>query len=63
VGSFDTPTDLIHNRGLINDPAAFAREHRAASWLFLCGEAFASMEGGMSYPQGVITESCGSAIA
>lgn len=49
MDSFGTPTDLIHNRGLINDPAAFAREHGAASWLFLCGDAFASMEGGMSY--------------
>jgi len=49
VTAFDTPTDLFHNHGLIADPAAFAREHGAASWLFLCGEAFASMEGGMSY--------------
>lgn len=46
---FETPTDLMHNRGLIADPAAFAREKGAASWLFLCGEEFASMEGGMSY--------------
>ena len=47
--AFDTPTDLFHNRGLIADPAAFARDHQAASWLYLCGEAFASMDGGMSY--------------
>ena len=47
--AFDSPTELIHNRGLIADPAAFARENGAASWLFLCGEEFASMEGGMSY--------------
>jgi hypothetical protein len=46
---FDTPKDLIHNRGLIEDPTAFAQEHAAASWLFLCGDAFASMDGGMSY--------------
>jgi hypothetical protein len=39
----------MHNRGLIADPEAFARERGAASWLYLCGEAFASMEGGMSY--------------
>src|SRR5919109_3694676 len=39
----------MHNRGLIEDPEAFARERDAASWLYLCGEAFASMEGGMSY--------------
>jgi hypothetical protein len=49
VTAFGTPTDLIHNRGLIADPAAFAREHAAAAWLYLCGEAFASMDGGMSY--------------
>lgn len=41
--------DLMHNRGLIADPVAFARETGAASWLYLCGEEFASMEGGMSY--------------
>jgi hypothetical protein len=46
---FETPTDLINNRGLISDPEAFAREKGAASWLYLCGEEFASMEGGMSY--------------
>jgi hypothetical protein len=37
------------NRGLIEDPQAFAREAGAASWLFLCGEQFAEMDGGMSY--------------
>jgi hypothetical protein len=37
------------NRGLIADPAAFARDAGAASWLFLCGEDFAAIEGGMSY--------------
>jgi len=49
VATFETPTDLINNRGSIDDPEAFAREKGAASWLYLCGEAFASMEGGMSY--------------
>jgi hypothetical protein len=39
----------MHNRGLIEDPGAFAQERGAASWLFLCGPAFASMEGGLSY--------------
>ena len=34
---------------MIDDPEAFAREAGAASWLYLCGEEFASMEGGMSY--------------
>ena len=40
---------LRHNRGLIADPESFARDADAASWLYLCGEAFAAMEGGMSY--------------
>jgi hypothetical protein len=46
---FVTPTDLMNNRGLIADPEGFAHEKGAASWLFLCGEEFASVEGGMSY--------------
>lgn len=46
---FQTPVDLRFNRGLIADPVAFAREANAASWLFLCGDAFAAMEGGLSY--------------
>lgn len=40
---------LKHNRGLIADPSSFARDADAASWLYLCGEAFAGMDGGMSY--------------
>jgi hypothetical protein len=48
---FETPSDLTYNRGLIADPAAFAKDAGAASWLFLCGEAFAQMDGGMSYEQ------------
>jgi len=46
---FSSPTDLTHNRGLIADPSAFAKAAGAASWLYLCCEEFASMEGGMSY--------------
>jgi hypothetical protein len=49
VAGFETPTDLMHNRGLIDDPEAFARERGAESWLYLCGEEFASVDGGMSY--------------
>jgi len=48
---FDGPKDLIHNTEPISDPTGFAREAGAASWLYLCGEEFASMEGGMSYEQ------------
>lgn len=46
---FSSPTEFVYNRGLVSDPEAFAREAGAASWLFLCGEEFAAMEGGMSY--------------
>ena len=41
--------DLHHNRGLIADPVSFARDANAASWLYLCGEAFAEVKGGMSF--------------
>jgi hypothetical protein len=49
VAEFQSPTDLIHNRGLIADPVAFAKDAGAASWLYLCGEEFAGLEGGMSF--------------
>lgn len=49
MSGFETPADLMNNRGLVADSEAFAREKGAASWLFLCGEEFASVEGGMSY--------------
>ena len=51
VPDFPTPSDLKHNRGLISDPEAFAHDANAASWLFLCGDEFAVMEGGMSYEE------------
>ncbi|HWC87947.1 MAG TPA: hypothetical protein VG388_15545 [Solirubrobacteraceae bacterium] len=47
--TFETPNDLKHNRGLIEDPLSFAQEAGAASWLYLCGEEFAQVEGGMSF--------------
>lgn len=49
MADFQIPSDLDYNRGPIADPEAFAREAGAASWLYLCGEEFAAMEGGMSY--------------
>src|SRR6266851_5140883 len=51
MASFEAPADIVFNRGPIADPATFARDARAASWLFLCGEEFAAMDGGMSYAQ------------
>jgi hypothetical protein len=49
VAGFQSPTELTFNRGMIADPAAFAGDANAASWLYLCGEEFAAMEGGMSF--------------
>jgi hypothetical protein len=59
MGEFERPRDLKFNRGLIADPQAFARDANAASWLFLCGEEFAAMKGGMSYAsvQGAVAQS------
>jgi protein tyrosine phosphatase (PTP) superfamily phosphohydrolase (DUF442 family) len=49
VAEFDRPSSLTFNRGLIEDPEAFAREAGAASWLYLCGPDFAAVPGGLSY--------------
>jgi hypothetical protein len=59
VADFESPTDLKFNTEPIADPEAFARDAGAASWLFLCGEEFAAMEGGMSYAsvQAAVSES------
>jgi len=48
TSSVGTPTDLQHNQGLIVDPRSVVQETGAASWLFLCGEEFAQMDGGTS---------------
>ena len=49
--AFELPRDLVFNTQKIADPSGFARALRAASWLYLNGEEFAAMEGGMSYAQ------------
>jgi hypothetical protein len=49
--AFRLPEDLAFNTSKIADPTAFACERNAASWLYLNGEEFDSMEGGMSYAQ------------
>src|SRR4051794_36667584 len=49
MAEFQSPKGLKHNRGLIADPGAFAKDAGAESWLFLCGKEFAAMEGGMSF--------------
>ena len=48
---FALPSDLIFNRGPIADPTSYAEEAGCASWLYLNGPEFASMDGGMSYEQ------------
>lgn len=51
MARFEVPDDLTFNRGAIADPTGYAEETGAASWLYLCGEEWASMEAGMSYAQ------------
>lgn len=48
---FELPRDIGFNVGKIADPRAPAKERQAASWLYLCGEELASMDGGMSNAQ------------
>lgn len=48
---FELPTNLKYNRARIEDPAAYVREAGCTSWLYLLGDEFASMPGGMSYEQ------------
>jgi hypothetical protein len=51
MSGFESPDDLVFNRGAIGDPEGFARDAGAVGWLYLCGEEFASMDGGMSFEQ------------
>ena len=48
---FQLPNDIMFNRGPVQDPVAYAKERGCASWLFLVGDEFASMPGGISYDQ------------
>jgi hypothetical protein len=49
--NFQLLNDLQFNRGLIKDPAVYIKDSGCNSWLFLIGEEFANMEGGISYEQ------------
>lgn len=51
MSKFQLSGDLFFNTGKIADPLAYAKTVGAASWLFLCGEEFGAMEGGMRYAQ------------
>jgi len=51
MNNFELPGDLSYNRGLIQDPGTYLNEVGCTSWLFLVGEEFSGMQGGMSYKQ------------
>ena len=42
---------LRYNKGLIKDPSNYLKEVECKSWLYLVGEEFAKMDGGMSFDQ------------
>jgi hypothetical protein len=48
---FELPDDLNYNRGLIQNPTTYFKETGCKSWLFLVGEEFSKMPGGISYHQ------------
>jgi hypothetical protein len=49
--NFELPEDLNYNRGLIQHPSTYLNEAGCMSWLYLVGEEFSKMDGGMSYEQ------------
>jgi hypothetical protein len=51
--NFKLPEDLSYNRGLIKNPETYLNEVGCASWLYLVGEEFSKMDGGMSFPYSV----------
>ncbi|MBK0393747.1 hypothetical protein [Ramlibacter algicola] len=51
MADFRLPADLKFNRARIDDPIAYAKEQGVRSWLYIVGDEFASMPGGMSYAQ------------
>ena len=59
MADLESLKNFTFNRGPVRDPGAFARDANAASWLFLCGDEFAAMDGGMSYAdvQAAVAES------
>ncbi len=51
MADFKLPTDLKHNTAMVQNPSEYAKESGCASWLFLVGDEFATMPGGISYAQ------------
>ena len=49
--NFQLLDGLRYNKGLIQNPATYLKDVGCNSWLYLVGEEFAKMEGGMSYDQ------------
>lgn len=49
--NFQLLKGLHFTRGLIQDPVIYFKNTECASWLYLVGEEFSKMEGGMSYDQ------------
>jgi hypothetical protein len=49
--SFELPDDLSFNKGLIKDPTTYFQDIGCNSWLFLVGEEFSKMDGGISFTQ------------
>jgi hypothetical protein len=49
--NFKLIEDLNYNKGLIHNPKSYFEEAGCVSWLFLVGEEFSKMEGGISFEQ------------
>ena len=48
---YEFPDDIKFNRGLIEDPTKYIKDAGCKSWLYLVGEEFSKMKGGMSFDQ------------
>jgi hypothetical protein len=48
---FNLLDGLHYNKGLIQNPVTYLKNVECNSWLYLVGEEFAKMDGGMSYDQ------------
>jgi protein tyrosine phosphatase (PTP) superfamily phosphohydrolase (DUF442 family) len=51
MAEFRLPPDLMFNRARIEDPLNYPKERGAKSWLFIVGDEYAAMPGGMSFEQ------------
>jgi hypothetical protein len=51
MSNFKLQADLRFNRGMIENPKEYLTDSGCVSWLFLIGEEFASMPGGISFEQ------------